>query len=457
MVGGTVAESFLDNEAVDEDGAKYEDQEENGDNEYDVNDEFVDDREVVVDEGFYNRVNHKRVHYNEDQQACSSRKNTRLEEVIESYEEEMSELEDTDLDGQIKRKCVPSGRGRNDLLVEEFPVIEEEGVELVHFVQKRKNVPTNRCEKKNAKILVKKEYTNFLKDYSKYDVFKPLVEPDEDAEIRDKNQFQKMNLTHCILKSIVGCMFRKHRSDKEKFPEFVERLKKGIDENLHYQYDVLCRFSETPIKGCYFNEIQNYIRCIEAAMKKTMYINVFLEQKIVQSCSIYSDKKKFIRSNMKKLKEHKIRRPMKLIYPTVVPLPETKTVENSFNILIRKPSKINPLLLHCVTITNLNRMFKVVSQNNKVSTQNSLYICAGCTTSYISRDSYNSHVKNCTVNIRNKVKLLEKTYLRYDYRCARRKGFKLPFHIVFDVETKSFSHAETREEELVEVESGKKK
>ena len=44
-----------------------------------------------------------------------------------------------------------------------------------------------------------------------------------------------------------------------------------------------------------------------------------------------------------------------------------------------------------------------------------------------------------------------------DYRCARWKGFKLPFHIVFDVETKSFSHAETRAEELVEVESGKKK
>ena len=60
-------------------------------------------------------------------------------------------------------------------------------------------------------------------------------------------------------------------------------------------------------------------------------------------------------------------------------------------------------------------------------------------------------MKNCTVNNRNKVKLVEKTYLRYDYRCARRKGFKLPFHLVFYVETKSFSHAETREEELVEV------
>ena len=100
------------------------------------------------------------------------------------------------------------------------------------------------------------------------------------------------------------------------------------------------------MKYSYFNEVQNYVRCIEAAMKETMYINVILEQKVVQSCSIYSDKKGFIRRNMSKLKEHKIRRPMKLIYPTVIPLPENNTVDNSFNILIRKLSIINPLLLH---------------------------------------------------------------------------------------------------------------
>ena len=193
---------------------------------------------------------------------------------------------------------------------------------------------------------------------------------------------------------MVGCMILKHRHEKETFLEFVERVEKGENESLLYQYDVLCRFSETTLKGCYFNEVQNYVRCIEAAMKETMYINVFLEQKVVQSCSIHSDKEGCIRRNMKKLKEHKIRQPMELIYPTVVSLPETKTVDNSFDILTRRPSTINPLLLHCVTITNLNRIFKVVSLNNKSSTHNSLYICAACTTSYLDRTSYSYHVNN---------------------------------------------------------------
>ena len=48
-------------------------------------------------------------------------------------------------------------------------------------------------------MLGKKDYTNFLKDYSKYDVFEPLIEPEEDAEARDKNMFRKFNLSHCIL------------------------------------------------------------------------------------------------------------------------------------------------------------------------------------------------------------------------------------------------------------------
>ena len=103
----------------------------------------------------------------------------------------------------------------------------------------------------------------------------------------------------------------------------------------------------------------------------------------MQRCSIYSDKKGFINRNMKKLKEQKNRRPVKLIYRIVFPLPETKTVDNSFNILIRNPSKINQLLLPCVTITNLNRMFKVVIKNNKNATQNSLYICAACKLTFV--------------------------------------------------------------------------
>ena len=89
----------------------------------------------------------------------------------------------------------------------------------------------------------KEDYTNFLRDYSKFDVFEPLIEPEEDAELRDKNMYRKFNLTRCILKSIVGCMFRKNGHEKETFLEFVERVKKGENESLLYQYDVLCRFS----------------------------------------------------------------------------------------------------------------------------------------------------------------------------------------------------------------------
>ena len=144
---------------------------------------------------------------------------------------------------------------------------------------------------------------------------------------------------------------------------------------------------------------------------------------------------------------------MKLIYPTIVPLPETKTVKNSMNILIRKPSKMDPLLLHCVTITDLNKMFRIVSLNNKEMTHSILYICAGCTTSYINQRSYDYHIKNCKTNMCNKVQLLEKTYMRYDYRCARKRSFKSPFHIVFDVETKSCMHEATMEEEMKESKS----
>ena len=258
-------------------------------------------------------------------------------------------------------------------------------------------------------------------------------------------------------------MLKKYESEKQKdvvgesYVEFVESVRNGSCkiENCNFQFTVLLSFSKTTIKGCYFNEVLNYIKAVEHAMNKTLYLNVFLEQKTVQSCSIYSDKKSFKSYNDNRAQEYKIRRPMKLIYPTIVPLPETKTVGNSLNILIRKPSKADPLLLHCVTITDLNKMFKAVSLSNKEKTSNMLYVCAGCTTSYVNGQSYAKHVKNCKTNINNKVQLLAKTYLKYDYRCARRRSFKAPFHMVFDVETKSCSHEATMEEEMKEKKKNK--
>ena len=129
-----------------------------------MNDEFVDDGEIETDgEDFHNRVNNKRLHDGEDQQPCSSRKKTRLEEVIESYEEQMQGI-CSDLDGQINRKCISSKRGRKDTYVEEFPVLEEDGAELVHFVnetKKRKNAK-NKSEKKKLEVSGKKDYTNFF-------------------------------------------------------------------------------------------------------------------------------------------------------------------------------------------------------------------------------------------------------------------------------------------------------
>ena len=272
-----------------------------------------------------------------------------------------------------------------------------------------------------------------------------------------KTSKRRKNLSHCILKSILGAIYEKqHKKDNgESYTDFVEALRSGTGTNgvTKFPFLVLQTFSETTIKGCYFNEVLHYVKSIEHAMNKTLYSNVFLEQKTVQCCSIYSDKKTFKGINDKRVKEYKIRRPMKLIYPLIVPLPETKTAKNSFNILIRKPSKADPMLTHCVTITNLNRMFKAVSLNNKEDTACALYVCAGCTTSYTNASSYFKHIKNCKTNLSNKVQILEKTYLKYDYRCVRRRSFKSPFHIVFDVETKSCTHECTMEIEMKESQS----
>ena len=54
LVRGTAAESFLDDQVVDDDDDEDEDMEEHDGNEYNVNDDFVDDREIQAGESFYN-------------------------------------------------------------------------------------------------------------------------------------------------------------------------------------------------------------------------------------------------------------------------------------------------------------------------------------------------------------------------------------------------------------------
>ena len=39
----------------------------------------------------------------------------------------MQGIEDSDFYFQIKRKCISSKRGRKEIVVEEFPVIEQDG------------------------------------------------------------------------------------------------------------------------------------------------------------------------------------------------------------------------------------------------------------------------------------------------------------------------------------------
>ena len=447
---------------VEVEGDESEDESEDGINEYDKTDKFINDDEEEEnsssgDVSFYLKQNSKRRHdfEEEEPQAGPSRKKTRLEEIIESYEsKQVNSCVVGDVDGQIRRKnLLKLGRNKTkkkipDDIDDHLEV--EEGADIADFTKNGRN----------------KDYTFYLEDYAPYDAFKPILENPESEDLREKNTFKRKKLSHCILKSILGAIYmsmvknEKKKSKKGKkedvdipdFLSFVESLRNGTykKQTICFQFDVLRTFSETTIKGCYFNEVLHYVKSIEHAMNKTLYLNVFLEQKTVQSCSIYSDKKSFKLLNDNRGKEFKIRRPMKLIYPTIVPLPKTKTVENSMNILIRKPSKIDPLLLHCVTITNLNKMFKVVSLTNKESTNSSLFVCAGCTTSYVNLGSYHKHVRNCKTNMVNKVQLLEKTYMKYDYRCARRRSFKTPFHIVFDVETKSCKHEETMEAEMKE-------
>ena len=431
------------------DGNKSDDEMENGANEYDITDKFVNDEELEEDNiSFYlSRNSKRRQEFDVEQQAGPSSKKTRVEQIIENYEglDGDSIMAETDIDKQVERNTTPNHGREKKMLPDDLDDLEiDEGADMSDF--------TNSKSKRKIR-----DYTEYLKDYSPFDAFKPITENPESESVSEKNVYRRKNLRHCILKSILGGIYIKkyNKKDDPSYLDFVESLRNGTmkDSVIKFQFGVLLSFSETAVKGCYFNEVLHYVKSIEHAMNKTLYLNVFLEQKTVQSCSIYSDKKAFKTLNDGRAKEFKIRRPMKLIYQLIVPLPETKTVQNSINILIRKPSKSDPLLLHCVTITDLNKMFRVVSLDNKVKTNNLLYVCAGCTTSYVNRHSYNFHIKNCKTNISNKVLLLEKTYLRYDYRCARKRSFKSPFHIVFDVETKSCLHEETMEAEMRESKS----
>ena len=185
-----------------------------------------------------------------------------------------------------------------------------------------------------------------MKDYSEHDVFAPILEKKDSEDFKEKNAYRRKNLSHCILKSILGAIYEKqHKKDNgESYSDFVEALRSGTGTNgvTKFQFEVLQTFSDTTIKGCYFNEVLHYVKSIEHAMNKTLYLNVFLEQKTVQCCSI-SDKKTFKGINDKRAKEYKIR-PMKLIYPLIVPLPETKTAKNSFNILIRNLHELMEIL-----------------------------------------------------------------------------------------------------------------
>ena len=107
------------------------------------------------------------------------------------------------MDARTKRKCISSKGGRKETVVEEFAVIEQDGAELVHFAKerkKRKNAK-EKSRKKKLTVLDKKDYTNFLKDYSKYDVFEPLIEPEEDAEARD-GVLSNRDITNLLYKNV---------------------------------------------------------------------------------------------------------------------------------------------------------------------------------------------------------------------------------------------------------------
>ena len=133
---------------------------------------------------------------NEKKQAGPSSKKSPLETIIESYENlnNKSVALYSDEDGHVNmNNTVKHGREKNNM-DDLYDIVVEEGAEL------------NKYQHKN-KI---KEYTAYLKAYSEYDVFEPILEKGDSKEVKEQNCFRRKNLTHCILKSIMGAIYRKN-------------------------------------------------------------------------------------------------------------------------------------------------------------------------------------------------------------------------------------------------------
>jgi len=238
------------------------------------------------------------------------------------------------------------------------------------------------------------------------------------------------------------------------YKEFVEKMLGGGDgytvEDKHFMEIMKSYIVNNQLKACYLDSIITYIESIECALNGAFYFNVFMEQKTTTSCSIYSDKTKVLKQQKQIKQQYKILRPMKLIYPTKEN--SKKTVNNSINIILRKPDKSQPFLYHAETITNLNKMFKVISKEK--GERDNLYVCPGCLTTYLAKSTFYQHIKKCTPS-QETIKTSENLFLKYNTHQFSQHGCKPAFHMTFDVETTSKDYLETREQELEEMEQSK--
>ena len=147
----------------------------------------------------------------EQQQAGPSKKKSRLEEIIENYDssEDQSIVFDGNEDGQLERNNVIK-RGREKKNVGEDVIEIDEGADLEAFA-------------KNDRKHKIKEYTHYLKDYAEFDVFEPILEDGNSKDFKVKNVFRRKNLTHCILKSIMGAIYQKqYEKGGESYVDFVD-------------------------------------------------------------------------------------------------------------------------------------------------------------------------------------------------------------------------------------------
>ena len=246
----------------------------NGVNEYDVTAKFINDDEIMEtdnDTSFYLKQNSKRrIQFYDEQEAGPSSKKSKLERIIENYEvfDRHSLTSGGDEDGQRERgNNVKPGREKTKY--DDFDDIEvEEEAELNEFAT-------------NSKV---KEYTYYLTDYAEYDVFEPNAEDVKSKDFKVQNVFRRRHLTNFILKSILGAIYEKqHVKGGESYLDFLESLRNGFnkEEIIKFQFEVMKSFSKTTIKGCYFNEVLKYVKSIEHAMNKTLYLSVLLEQMLL--------------------------------------------------------------------------------------------------------------------------------------------------------------------------------